>query len=181
MTIGFAIIGHDNDSYMFETNDNIERCCKCGLVLNSNYINPKLVIKKRNLDFSYTYDNRCIVSKRFKDFCEKNDYTGTKFELLPNDSSFFVLNISNLLEVDKERKKFRSEKFCDSCNTYGTIVPGFPVILKTSQKLEDGFYATDTETGNGNSRSKIYIIGVETYKKIIKEKFKGILFKDIVN
>lgn len=55
----------------FLTEEDIEqppKCSKCGFFLDFDSFNPFFKLKNKNYDVSYTYDLRCIVSLKFKEF-----------------------------------------------------------------------------------------------------------------
>jgi len=183
MIIGYEINPqNDNDSQMFPSDDsNWPRCPKCRYTINCDYISPLFKLGKQLYDISSTYDNAIIVSLKFKEFCVKNKYKGVEFRKLPNDPNFFKLEVKNIIEYDaKKNAKLEYYKYCDKCNNYASITHARPVFLKGIHKpLNDEFYATDVHFASGNEKSPIFIIGVETYKKMKKEKFKGIIFSKI--
>lgn len=178
MIIGYVLIGKDNDSFMFDPDDkNLPICKACGYVIDYDYVSPSFEVNIKKYDMSYTYDGRCIVSQKFKDFCQKNNYSGIEFSSLPNNNSFFQLVVNNIVEVDKERKKYEYDKYCSECNKYESITPGFPVILKDDvNPLKDGFYATDFLAGSCNGKTRLNIVAPETEKKLKKAKMKGLIF-----
>ncbi len=175
------MFGEDNDSFMIDPDDpNIPKCDKCGFVTDYLYISPTFEIVRKVYDFSYTYDNRCIVSNKFKEFCIRFNYSGLKFRKLPNNDDFYYFIVNNIVEVDKVRKKYIYEKYCDKCNNYESITPGTPVFLKNvDQPLVNGFYATDVWAGSCNGKVPDIIVSPDTQKRIKKEKIKGVTFEKV--
>lgn len=172
---------YDNDSYMFDPIDpNLPTCQKCGYVTNFDYISPLFKLNKQCYDISYTYDLRLIVSLKFKEFCARNHYKDIGFSGLPNDPNFFRLDVKNIINFDTKKAKLQYYKYCDICHNYDSVTPAHPICLKDVNKpLEDGFYATDVHFASGNEKCPTIIIGVKTYEKMKKEKFKGIVFVKI--
>ena len=75
MILGYVISGKFNDSSMFDDKDNdLPVCEKCGYVTDFEYISKGYILTKTIYDFSECYDSPTIVSKRFKEFCERNGY-----------------------------------------------------------------------------------------------------------
>lgn len=181
MIIGYDISCEDNDSQMFPSGDpNWPRCSKCGYTTDFDYISPLFKLGKQLYDISSTYDNKTIVSLKFKEFCLRNKYRGVGFKELPNDPGFFKLEVNNMVKFDAEKAKLRYYKYCDECHSYESVTPGIPIFLKgISKPLGDGFYATDVHFASGNEKGPLFIIGVETYEKMKKEKFRGIVFTKI--
>ncbi len=178
MIIGYALFGEDNDSFIFDPDDfRLPVCKSCGYVLDYDYISPTFTVNIKKYDVSYTYDGRCIVSSRFKQFCENEGYSRLSFQTLPNDTGFVKFNVENLLEVDIEKSSYNYENFCETCNRYESITPGVPVFLKNIDKpLFDGFYATNTLTGSCNGMTRIIIVSPDTKTKLKSKKMKGLTF-----
>lgn len=178
MIIGYSLYGIDNDSYMFEE-DLANRCDKCGLRIGRP-INEKFYLKNRKFEVSYTYDGYLIVSHRFKLFVEDNFYSGVEFSSFEL-KDYYSLSCINILEFDAAKRETRFINYCDKCGRYNEVIGATPIFLKNiTQPLNDGFYRTDLEFGSGSNKHPVIIIGVETYKKIKRERFKGIDFKPIV-
>lgn len=79
MPLGYLVYGQDNQSLMYYKAEGLRTCLECGYKIDFEYVNPKLRIKKRIYDFSYTFDKCCIVSAKFKKFCEENNYHNIVF------------------------------------------------------------------------------------------------------
>ena len=181
MIIAYDLCADDNDSYMYElNNENPNLCKECGFIINLKYLNPNFRVKKRIFDISYTYDNRCIVSVKFKVFCKRLGYKGIDFLKLPNDKEYFYFSVNNIIKIDIERKKIYYNNLCKTCGNYESITPATPIILKDIHSpLEDGFYWTDISFGSGNEKEPLTIVGVKTVEKMKKEKFKGAIYLPI--
>lgn len=182
MTIGYFLMGQDNDSYFLDL-DNLyaSKCFKCECLLDSiNYFNPSFKLKKRTYDLSYTYDGRCIVSLKFKEFCIRNGYQGLTFKVFEREPNFFLLNIKNEVEFDSEKSGTSFIKYCDVCLRYEEVVGFSPGYLKNvEKKLKDGFYRTNLLFGAGNSKHPIIIVAPETQSKLKAEKMKGVYIEPV--
>ena len=180
MIIGYSIFGADNNSHMYEDAYDVKKCSKCGFVIDFEYVNPILKIKRRVNDFSYTYDGRAIASLKFKEFCTRKNLKGIRFLELPSDKEFFYMLVDNVVEFDHEKKGTRFKNYCDECKLYRAVAGATPVILKNVEKeLESGIYATDINFGSGNELSEIIIISNDIYKEMKIEKFRGITYDKI--
>jgi hypothetical protein len=174
MIIGYTLNGPDNKCHMYADAPGLQLCKKCGYKLDDDYVNPDLSIKPRCYDISSTFDNCTIVSQKFKEFCLRSGYTGIIFHELPSDRDFLFMTVSEVLEFDAEKRETRFKNFCKDCGNYEAIIGATPVFLKNiTVPLQDGFYRTDLAFGTGSARDPVVIIGVETYKKMKKEKFNG--------
>jgi len=181
MIVGYEIIGQDNGDHMFDYDDKKLPLCKnCNYVIDFDYINSEFKVKRRNFDVSYTYDGRCITSLKFKEFCLINNYNGLEFIKLPKDPDFFYFIVHNIVTINTAKQVITKENYCKICGYYEGVVTNRPLYLSNiNSELPDGFYATDIHFGGGNGKSSVIIIGVETYKKIKKEKFKGIIYSKV--
>jgi hypothetical protein len=63
-------------------------CPTCGRKTDSEYVNPKFKARRRTWDISHTCDGYVIVSKHFREFCEKHGWHGMTFLPLPADKDF---------------------------------------------------------------------------------------------
>jgi len=166
MILGYDISGPDNDSYMYEKYEGVETCGTCGVMFDLEDTNPYFILSNKNFDVSYTYDGYCIVSKRFKAFCEGQGYKGLTFHGFIKDEGFYHLIVENKVEFDAKRRKVRFEKYCKECERYFDVIGAAPVFLKDiSNALDDKIYSTDIMFASGNEKSPSIIIGPETYKK----------------
>jgi len=181
MVIGYLLGGNDNDSYIFDTNDkSLPICHQCGYVTNFDYMSPSMQLRVKKYDISSTYDNRTIVSTRFKNYCLDNNYKGMVFRELPRNPGFYLMNINTIIEFDSDRANLIQYKYCEVCGNYESITPGIPVVLKdVDSPLADGFYATNIHFASGNEKGPLFIVGVATYDKLKSQKFKGMNFMKI--
>lgn len=180
MILGYKLSGADNDSYMYIDAVGLPLCKGCGYITDSEYVNPHLIINRKVYDFSYTYDGCCIVSLEFKEFCKRFKYPDVEFKEILSEPSFFYFIAKKLLTFDVDKRKTRFEKLCRVCGNYESVVGANPVFLRAIKTpLGDGFYRTDQQFGSGNEKHPLIIVGVETYKKMKKEKFTGIYPKEI--
>lgn len=181
MVVGYLLSGNDNGSFFFDQNDeSLPICDQCGYVTDFDYMSPIIKLRTKKYDISSTYDNREIVSDKFKRFCLDNHYTGLIFKPLPNNSDFYLFTINNILKFDTDKANLRYYKFCNKCGNYESVTPAIPVVLKdVDAPLADGFYATDVNFASGNEKGPVFIIGITTYEKLKRHKFKGINFLKI--
>ena len=182
MIVGDYLSAHDNDSFFLEDEKNLidPTCPRCGYLLDPvNYFNPFFRMKKKVLDFSYTHDLRPIASLRFKEFCIRENYRDLVFKDFERQLYFFHFIVNKIVELDIKRSQPRFENRCEACGNWkGTYLDN--IFLKNINKeLEDGFYRTDVLFSSGNRKSPLIIVAPETYKKIKREKFKGLIFDTI--
>lgn len=187
MNIGYSISGPDNDSFMCSSTDVVHEnmhglsvCPECGYRDDFFYINRKFRVKRRVYDFSSTYDGYSIISRKFKEFCERRKYQNIVFAEFENDPDFFALIPLTVLAFDVEGNKPRYEGYCGKCGNYESVIGPFPVYLKNIDKpLKEGIYRTDLLFGSGNDKSPLILIGPGTKEAILSEGFKDIDFESI--
>lgn len=78
---GREVQGSDNKQYALEeffADGNRLRCPGCGCLLDPYYRSLRIDYKSK-FDFSTTYDNVDIVSKRFKDYIQSENYQNVVF------------------------------------------------------------------------------------------------------
>ena len=162
MSQWFSVSGQDNDPYMCGSSDRIleelsdvATCRECGFKLDPYYINPTFRLTRRKYDFSFTYDNYCIVSEKFRKECAHSDLTGAGFLNLPADPSFFVFVPPSVVKFDVLRCKTRFEKQCKLCGQYGAITGATPALLTAIPSSD--FARTDVLFGSGNGRQPLII------------------------
>jgi len=194
----FCIYGRDNDSYAFrETPDltdnqrvhqsivpnmsgasrsGLQRCDACGELL-SKWSEPLngLVVKKRSLDVSSTYDGVMIVSSRFRSLYESAGLIGLVFEDLPSDSGFFAIRAARSVEYDAERRGTRFVKQCEQCGTYESVVGATPVYLKGNATVgTNEFVRTDLEFGSEDEKSPLLLCGESAATELQNGNLKGL-------
>ena len=183
MLIGYEIYGSYNGSNMFATNYGAAiapSCPKCGCVYDFNFINPRFKLCRKRYDLSSTYDLRRIVSQRFKDFCEENEYHGLEFIPFPQEPLFYVFRVNNIIACDVERSNLEYLDFCSECCRYNQVVPTCPVCFKDVTKpLTKGFYASDIWFWPGSEKRPLLIADIDTCEKLKQAKFKGLEFTAI--
>jgi hypothetical protein len=180
--IGYYLSGDDNDSFFLDNGETpiAPNCSKCGFLVDpTTYFNPFFKVKRKNLDFSFTYEQRKIVSLRFKEFCIREGYKGLVFKEFEREANYFQFLANNMIEVDVERSNPRFENYCEVCGNYGGIYLRELYLKNCNEELQDGFYRTDLFFSGGNSKQPIFVISPKTYTKLKKEKIKGIAFRAI--
>lgn len=182
MVLAYFAIGQDND-YYFLDDDNLfaPTCNSCGYLLDFlGYFNPSFKLKRKIYDMSYTYDGRCIVSVRFKEFCEREGYQGLKFKVFEREPNFFLLIVDNEVKFDSERKGTEFINYCNECGNYESVTGFSPGYLKdVYEELTEGLYRTDLLFGTGNSKHPFIIVAPETKRKMLRESLKGLYFESI--
>lgn len=172
MILGYALTGPDNDSTMVEGTPPAVLCPTCGTRVNRDYHRPDFAPTVTRYDVSFTYDNYCIVSARFREFCLRERYEALDFVPLAQGFSWF----RPLREVafDAERRGTRFVDWCDTCQQHAAVVVAYPPVLRDeSRPLPDGFFRTDLEFGD-RKKAPLILLGPETKAKLTRERLKGL-------
>lgn len=141
--------------------------------------NLDYVPNKRHKDFYYTSDGFCVVSKKFKDFCEENGYSGLEFQKL-NSCDFYFFEPHTVFKTNIRWIPFNKFKYwCNACKNYAELTGG--VLKEESFKLEtnDFIMRTDNFFGKYESKHPIIVVGLETEWKMKDFGLKGIDFCNV--
>ena len=177
MLQAYYLMPEDNDSIMFESNE-FNKCSNCGLKIDT-VLNLEMDLNMTKYDFSVTYDGYTIVSSGFKEFCEKEKIKNLTFIPLKLNNDFWLFDTKNIVEFDKEKRDTQFINLCFQCNQYQEIIGANPVALKNDEKINEGIFKTDLEFGQKNSKSSLFIAGIETAKKMKEMKFMGIYYEEV--
>ena len=179
----------------------LEMYTKYSNIYEINQIDPAIRIKMKR-DISYTYDNFCIVSEKFKAFCQNEKYVGLEFVLLPQSPGFYWFKVNTILEynidakgrlfinydslyeapnIDLKERRIKFINYNEQYDGYEEIIGAHPVCLKTQTPLPDGFFRTDLCFGSYATKHPLYIVGEITRKKLKQAGFKEIDFDKILN
>ena len=175
-TVGYKLGGQDNDTYMFRDDSCLPKCNGCGYRLDFSPTNPKYVLRKGKDDVSHTYDGQTIVSKAFKEHCERNGYRGIRFGAFENDPNHFHLILTQIVKFDAIRRKVRFENLCPQCGNYESVVGARPAYLLVDKALDDGFYRSDLLFASGNEKHPLTLVGIQTRAKLKVSGLRGLEF-----
>jgi hypothetical protein len=168
----------DNNTHMFEERN--EASLKFRNIYEMGKINPNYKLGRIKKDIMGTYDGYDIVSKKFYDFCNRENYEHLEFIELPNNRNFYWLKVHNVLPFDAERRKTRFLNYSVEFDGFEEIIGATPVYLKINKPLEEGIYRTDICFGTGISKSPVLLFGTFTKDKIKKEELTGLYFEKVL-
>lgn len=156
-------------------------CSECGVIVNRCYSNAQLRFTNRRFDYSYTYDCRAIVSKRFRDFCLDNELGGGMFEKLSAMEGFYHFQVepSRAVNVCTTRFEFNVGPTCATCGETRYLCGAYPLFINRDSALDSGFHRTDLEFGDTKSRTACYLVCPSTKRLLESAKFKGLDFEAV--
>lgn len=164
---------------MYGDNGNVP--CLCPYCYSKLKSVPSLdyVPNKRRKDFYYTSDGFCIVSQKFKDFCDAGRYVRLNFQKL-NTCDFYFFEPDEIFKTNIRWIPFNKFKYwCNVCKNYAELTGG--VLKEETFKLEtnDFIMRTDHFFGKYESKHPIIVVGLETERKMKDFGLKGIDFGNV--
>jgi hypothetical protein len=179
MVVAKMLYGPDNNSFMYYDYPNC--CIKCHYTVRKS-ISPDFKLKRKQYDVSYTYDGYLIVSKKFKSFCEEKKYNNYIFHNLANEPDFFFLECLDIISLDYDRRKVKFIDLCEVCGRHAEVIGANPSYIENNFEMkENTFYRSKFDFGSYNRKSPLIIIGNEMAEEMLKMKFKGLYFKDVLD
>jgi hypothetical protein len=177
MIVAYNFGGHDGDAFFFEDRKASIFCPICGTLLDRDFL-PEGVRPRKKWDVCSSYENRTIVTERFKKWCESRKFDGLVFRQVCETPPYYVLEPSNVLRFDPRRARFENK--CAACGNYESIVLAGPfALLNVQAPIEEGFFRTDLEFGSRWEKSPLIVVGVRTMDAIKQERFRLVEFEPI--
>jgi len=180
MILGYALSIPDIKSNMLE-DLTLDECARYSNIYDLNIFDPNFKVRSKKYNISGTYDGFAIVSELFKQFCEKERYSGLEFCSLPSASGYYWFKIHNVIEFDADARETQFLNYNESCKGYEEIIGATPVCLKNKMALSDGFFRTDLCFGSFAGKSPVELVGDATKNKLITAGFNEIFYKKILD
>lgn len=177
--IAYRLSGPDNDTTFFEKEPPLGVLCKeCQSCFDFKYHPSSLgILASKKYDVSFTYDNRIIVSNKFKEFCSRNKIEGLNFYQL-DDKSLYYFIPENIIKINAEKSGIGFYDKCSLCVNYESAV-GISSLSFNTKDISRGIYRTDICFGSEKEKSPVVIVDIETVNLMKKEKFTGIIFESV--
>jgi hypothetical protein len=180
MEIAYQLIGQDNMSHSNPAffDDKSMKCDVCECVVAPYIFDRNIKLKKKGLDYSFTYEGGVVVSSRFKKFCQDREIENIIFAPLAQETDFFnLLVLSNPINVDVERSGIKMSSKCVQCGYYSQVFGGIDLYLCQPVPSGIGMYNTDIYWRSHYVFKQNIIVGIDTMTLLKKEKFKGLSFE----
>ena len=170
----YDLHGGDNDSYMY-IDGHPDRCKYCGAKLSHIY-NLDIKIKKSSLDIFSTYDHYTIISKKLLDYLQLKNIEFTYYPL-NRYPDYFLLDKIELPQI--KITDYDHLNFLGKCKTCGhqPVYSSFSI----DQPIIKGIYRTDLLFSDPGRESPVILVGLETYKELNQQRFKGMSFSPILS
>ena len=179
--VGNSLTGQENSSYaipgFFDEKSKV-RCVECGSLNSPFYFDSELQLKKRNLDYSSSYEGAEIVSDKFRKFCISNNFRNLLFTPINSINGFYFFQVlGQMVEVDTDKSQLTFGEICSACGFNKEIFGGIELFIRN--KILSGFYTTDIYWRTHFLFRPHFIIDLETTKILKSQKFKGLYFKKV--
>ncbi|MCI0651710.1 MAG: hypothetical protein L0Z55_07490, partial [Planctomycetes bacterium] len=119
MILAFTMYAHDGDAFFFEDRTSSIFCPACGSLLEKNFL-PRNVKPRKKWDICSTYDNRKLVSERFKIWCETQLFEGVGFRQVCSQPPYYAFEPSIVLKINPRCARFENK--CAACGNYESVV-----------------------------------------------------------
>jgi hypothetical protein len=154
-------------------------CTSCHYPIKKE-INPDFILKKK-FDVSFTYDGYLIVSDKFKYFCETQLYRNLVFHTIIKEPNYYYLECDKIIQLDYKRRNVEFGKLCPICDRFDTVIGASPSYIQQGFVIqESSFYKSEYEFGSYWNRFPLIVVSMSVAKELVKQKFKGLYFKDVL-
>jgi hypothetical protein len=178
--VGYVLYGHDNDSYMLENQQGLNRCSTCGELLDRSCSVDSFRLRKK-YDLSGTYDGYTIASLAFREAWHEAGSEGLDFISLPSAEGFFLVQTTRVLEFDAVRRKTRFEGYHECCQRYESVVGATPAFVKHPKLLESqSAYGSDLMFGTGDEKSSLIMIPLSLGEHLKRFKLSGMDLAEVL-
>ena len=155
-------------------------CPVCGNTLEQIPDPLYQLSKKRSGDLYYTYDGFCVVSEKFKQFCDMKEYPNLTFVKLVNTHGYYYFMPNDIFEIDYIRSKTRFSNKRTCCGSWDGIwglakYKDANYVLTTNDFIRRG----QLLRGSQGRKSPDIIVGLKTYEDMMNYGLMGICTFDV--
>lgn len=177
----FGIFAADCDAYFFKGAPEQHFCSGCGSCIGKDKYYPEKLDIRKLKNFATTYDNRLLLSNVAREFLIEKSRTQLTFKLVNKKPDIYVMETSEIVAFDVEKRGTRFVDYCDICGNYESVVGATPIMLKGTSQIEScSVVKTDISFGSSKEKAPIYIVGEELAKEL-KNTFKEIDLLPVVS
>jgi len=139
-------------------------------------------MQKKKGDIFYTDDSFCIVTEKFKKFCETNKYEKLTFIALPKSPGYYYFEPGCIFKADPIRSLFDFGTRQSCCGQHKWIVIGTLLCKDKNFYLstDDFISQLDYWVGNYYRKSPLIIIGLKTAGKMRQAGITGMCFENVI-
>lgn len=160
------ICGPDADEMYSRDEQDPGLCKKCKTRLEM-IPNPNYRVRIKGRDFQNTYDGYCIVSERFKSFCEQNNYPDLEFTQTKT-KGYYTFLPQKIYQTSSDIGITYSH-LNECCNLYSHVYVSHRLYVRDKNFIQEGddFIArTEILYGDRSYKQHMIVIGNKTYVKM---------------
>lgn len=167
--------------HMYE--DSKSRPGTCPICHNTIDKVPDIMYKvpKKRGDMFYTYDGFCIVSEKFKSFCNERNYPNLTFVALIQSVGFYFFMPQDIYKLDYARRevKFINKRNC--CGSYDEVIGSVPAYKAPDflMDTDDFIRRSEWAFGSDDQKSPLIIVGLDTVKQMKAYGLKGMYYEKV--
>lgn len=172
------VMGHDI-AHMYCNENRPGTCPICHNTVEKIPDSLYKVSKKRG-DFFYTYDGFCIVSEKFKRFCDERGYPNLTFVTLTKSIGYYYFMPEDIYRLDCARSRIQFINKRDCCGSYDeTIGSTLYKASDFSMPTNDFICRSEYYFASYGCKFRLIIIGLDTATAMKAIGFKGINFIEV--
>lgn len=179
-TVVAKIISMPDIEYMY---DNENRPGTCPICHNTLEKIPDVhyKVEKKRADILCTYDGYCIVTEKFKEFCNENKYPNITFIALTDSIGYYFFMPHDIYKLDYIHRKTQFLNKRECCGSYDEIIGATPAYKLSSFSTESDDFINRSEYlfGTKGCKDPLIIIGLKTQQKMKAFGLKGIDYKNV--
>lgn len=170
-----------NIKHMYD--DNKTRPGTCPVCHNTIEKIPDSMYKvpKKKGDMFYTYDGFCIVSERFKSFCDEREYPNLTFIALTKSVGFYFFMPQDIYELDYSRKEVEFINKRNCCGSYDEVIGSVPSYKAPDFSIDTNDFICRSKWAFGSYGQKnlLIIVGLDTVTAMKAYGLKGMYFENV--
>ena len=173
------IFGYDVE-YMYQSPSLMPGLCDVCHNRLEDVPNMAYKMRKKKGDMFYTYDHYCIVTEKFKSFCDENHYPGLKFTAITASPGFYHFMPTIVYKLDCVRGGTRFMNHRECCGSYDEVI-GMPEFKEVDFFMPNDDFICRSEHlfGTREKKSPLIIIGLDTMRKMKSYGLRGICYFDV--
>ena len=169
MPTAYKLSAPDNDRHMLRGDAEPPRCGSCGLITDLTWVDPAFTAPTEALDISFTFDNRPIASRAFRETCDDE----SAFVSVDARHDWSLVAPTQVVRFDSVRRRTRFEGRCEACGQYAAVAGARPVYL-LDEVAPDALVRTDIAFGTSDERYPLILVGVALAERLRQAELSGL-------
>ena len=173
-------IGGYDIGYMYQSPSLMPGLCDVCHNRLEDVPNMAYKIRKKKGDMFCTYDHYCIVTEKFKTFCDENHYPGLKFTAITASPGFYHFMPTIVYKLDSVRSEIRFRNRRECCGAYDEVQHSDLFTQEGFSMPNDDFICrSEYLFGSFTKKGPSIIIGLLTMRKMKSYGLRGICYFDV--